>query len=382
MKEESSSIFVGIPSYRDSEIIPTLSDMFGKCSRKELIFVGICLQEEFEEMNSDMLCEKLMEKGVFSNEQEYHKHVKVDFLEWREAKGPCFARYRVQKLFSGQKYFLSIDSHMRFVERWDEMLVDLLSKCENPDKSIITAYPPPYTLPDNVTNEGRIPFLCFKEFGGDGMLRFAGKLLSAPQNSRVPIECFFWVSGFSFSNSRVLNECPCDPHLPFLFFGEESSMTLRLYTKGWRFFCPPRNVVFHLWERSHRPNFREVHKLSDQIDRDFLQKLSMLRVKYLLHILEEKDKGMLQELAGKEGNDKQVISGVEISSFDARKVLEEISVYGLGSEKTLEEYNQFTGLDLKAKTFTERSKYGGLEKNLFVDDLLDKILMLANFTNK
>jgi [Skp1-protein]-hydroxyproline N-acetylglucosaminyltransferase len=49
---------------------------------------------------------------------------------------------------------------------------------------------------------------------------------------------------------------PYDPFLPFLFFGEESSMTARLWTGGWDFYSPGINLVYHLWERTHRPSFR------------------------------------------------------------------------------------------------------------------------------
>jgi [Skp1-protein]-hydroxyproline N-acetylglucosaminyltransferase len=96
-----------------------------------------------------------------------------------------------------------------------------------------------------------------------------------------PIQSLFWVSGFSFSKALIINEVPYDPHLPFLFFGEEISMTVRLWThgkltfffyqffsfmfieyyliKGWDFFAPGRVVIYHLWSRDYRPNFRYVH---------------------------------------------------------------------------------------------------------------------------
>lgn len=66
----------------------------------------------------------------------------------------------------------------------------------------------------------------------------------------------FWVSGYAFSSSDVLKEVPYDPHLQYIFFGEESSMTVRLWTHGWDFFAPPSNFIWHLWSRSYRPVFR------------------------------------------------------------------------------------------------------------------------------
>jgi hypothetical protein len=42
MQEES--IFVGIPSYRDSECQHTVSSLFNNAAHPERIFVGICFQ--------------------------------------------------------------------------------------------------------------------------------------------------------------------------------------------------------------------------------------------------------------------------------------------------------------------------------------------------
>ena len=52
-------------------------------------------------------------------------------------------------------------------------------------------------------------------------------------------------------------QVPYDPHLPFLFFGEETSMAARLYTNGWDFFAPTQAVVYHLWSREYRHTFTE-----------------------------------------------------------------------------------------------------------------------------
>ena len=50
-------------------------------------------------------------------------------------------------------------------------------------------------------------------------------------------------------------QVPYDPHLPPLFFGEETSMAARLYTNGWDFFAPTQAVVYHLWSREYRHTF-------------------------------------------------------------------------------------------------------------------------------
>ena len=69
----------------------------------------------------------------------------------------------------------------------------------------------------------------------------------------------------------MLKEVPYDPHLLFLFFGEESSMSARLWTHGWDFFAPPEHFIYHLWSRSYRPTFRELP------DQESLMATSLLR---------------------------------------------------------------------------------------------------------
>jgi hypothetical protein len=44
---------------------------------------------------------------------------------------------------------LQIDSHMRFVSGWDEILIQQLGACGQ-DKAVLSTYPPGYALPDNV----------------------------------------------------------------------------------------------------------------------------------------------------------------------------------------------------------------------------------------
>ena len=51
---------------------------------------------------------------------------------------------------------------------------------------------------------------------------------------------------------------PYDATLEDLFFGEESSMAVRLWTSGWDFFSPSKLIGYHLWTRKHRPKFQTV----------------------------------------------------------------------------------------------------------------------------
>jgi len=239
------TIFVGIPSYRDPECQHTISNLLAQASNPMRISIGVCFQYDFE---NDLDCFEKWPVSLFEDQ------IRVDRVDFKEATGPCWARFRTQMLWKGEMYYLSIDSHMRFIRDWDQILIDMLKKCPI-EKAIITTYPPDYSLPNNLSTDSRCILTCCSKFGDDGMLRLVGKRVC--KSFMDPIPSFFWVSGFSFSSAAVILEVPYDPHLPFLFFGEESSMIVRLWTAGWNFFAPNQNIIYHLWERVHRPSFRE-----------------------------------------------------------------------------------------------------------------------------
>lgn len=258
--------------------------------------------------------------------------------------------------------------------RWDSVLVGLLARCPSP-KPLLTAYPAPYLRPNSVTTDPRPPFLCAREFGADdGMLRTCGKLLHLPLPATTaataaptsgaqqgqsqaraqgkpgvgPLPSLFWASGFSFSRAEVLQEVPYDPHLPFLFFGEESSMAARLWTHGWDFFSPPHHVIYHLWSRSYRPTFWEVE------DKEKLKERSLRRVRCLL--------------------------GATPRDQVEAECLSELDLYGLGRARSLEEFQQHTGIEFKTRQIGDKAKWGGLPSTMFVEGMAQFALSLAGLS--
>ena len=87
----------------------------------------------------------------------------------------------------------------------------------------------------------------------DGMLRQNGRLLradyqyDADKNNNIP--CLLYAGGFNFCHNSILELCPYDS-LHGLFFGEEISMAVRLYTHGIDLYAPPQTVCYHLWKRN------------------------------------------------------------------------------------------------------------------------------------
>jgi len=251
------SIFVSIASYRDSEICPTLDSLFANAKHPDRVFVGAVLQND----------------GTYDRDnvrltQKYANHSNVRCLELaaKHALGPCYARSLAQSLHRGETYFLQIDSHMRFRRNWDDYLIGLWQQTSQENggashhdgKVVLTAYPAGYELPNKIPNEERGILLVPWKFDENGMLRQRGRLLKTEDSTEHPlaIPCHLYAAGFNFGPASMIRDVPYDPKLDFLFFGEELSMAVRLYTHGYDLYAPPVSVLYHLWSRAHRPTLQ------------------------------------------------------------------------------------------------------------------------------
>ena len=77
------------------------------------------------------------------------------------------------------------------------------------------------------------------------------------QPRSVPAYAPFVAAGFFFGPADFLHEVPFDPLLPWIFMGEEISMSARLWTAGYDIFAPTVNVLNHYYVRRHYPKFWE-----------------------------------------------------------------------------------------------------------------------------
>ena len=206
------------------------------------------------------------------------------------------------------------------------MLLEAYYSCPS-ERAILSTYPSGYELGGPEPTERRPTVLVAREFGSkDGMLRLSAKLLREPMKTVTPSR--FWASGFSFAPSQSMAEVPYSPNLPYLFFGEETSMAARLWTHGWDFFVPTEAVVYHLWTRSYRRTFQEVQPPR----RDQHAEESRAKVRCLL-------------------------------TGEAAP-----SPFGLGTRRTLADWVAFTGVNFATQSITEEAQRGGLAQEMFADD--------------
>lgn len=300
------TIFVSIASYRDELCPVTLDSLYDNAVYPERVYVGIC-QQNMESVDSDCAFSLKLKK--------YQQNIRSVRLNYMDAKGPTYARYLCSTLWEGETYYLQIDSHSKFARGWDEKLISMIKdlKKSGVKKPLLSHYPPNYE-DVNLGETNNVTTICKSFFNDRGMLSFEGAQFQDRKN--LPQPNAYVAGGMMFLESKFLEEVPFDPNLPHLFVGEEILQSARFWTSGWDIFTPNENTVFHFYTREGKPKFWDHHKGSE--DRD-----AHLKVQNMLRLSKEP---IPQHLLVK--NEER---------------------YGLGKERTIEEYYAYAGINLKDK---------------------------------
>ena len=233
----SKKIFISVASYQDPLLLETLCSAYENAENKDALVFGVCEQAD---------C------GIDIQSINFKNQIKYELLDPVMAKGPCWARARVQQLMTDEEYFLQIDSHTIFTKSWDKILLSYhswLEKClEN--NFVITGYPRGFKPNKELTSFDLNT--AYKETLG---ITFREKRMfedgyysmqkSFPANTELPAKGLLIAGGFIFAKRAFVTLIPYDPK--FYFHGEELSVALRLYTNMWDVVHIPRIPLFHLY---------------------------------------------------------------------------------------------------------------------------------------
>jgi hypothetical protein len=233
----SKKIFISVASYQDPLLLETLCSAYENAENKDALIFGVCEQAD---------------SGIDIQSINFKNQIKYELLDPVMAKGPCWARARVQQLMTDEEYFLQIDSHTIFTKSWDKILLNYhswLEKClEN--NFVITGYPRGFKPNKELTSfELNTAYketlgITFREkrMFEDG---YYSMQKSFPANTELPARGLLIAGGFIFAKKAFVTLIPYDPK--FYFHGEELSVALRLYTNMWDVVHIPRIPLFHLY---------------------------------------------------------------------------------------------------------------------------------------
>ena len=299
---KNSTIFISIAAYRDSEITPTVQDALAKAANPDKISFGIVWQG-------------LPEDEILIRDLKNLSNCRIIEIEAHKSLGAGWARSLAQRLLYDEDFILQLDSHHRFEQDWDQILLETWAQCKT-EKPILSGYPPPY-IPPAYFEPGHVPTrIAAKVFDDFGILGL--KPVGNLTNYEEPQIGMFLAGGFIFAKSQFYLEVPYDP---FIYFqGEEISLSVRAWTAGWDIFYPHRIILRHYYLRSD-----EVKHWKDN--------------RYWTDLDIKSRRRVLNLLTANNGD-------------------QYLGVYGLGSQRTLKEYEEFTGINFQEQIIPEEACQG------------------------
>ncbi len=254
-----NKIFVGIPSFNDQELSPTLNSLFNNAKRPEKLNVVVYNQNDSYGIN-----------------EKFYSYRNITFIDskFESSKGTGWIRNKIQNFYDNEEYTLWLDSHMRFSKDWDDKCINQIKKLkERSCKPILTNYLPMY-IPDY--EENGFPPELFDFLLDDNSIMVSGKdlLFIDPCFIMVVFSTFCdtlrraeeinnsimykdvkdefiptaWLSlHFLFTEGNWNKEIKYDPDL--FYMGDEQNIAIRSWTNGYDFYTPVKPYMWHKYKK-------------------------------------------------------------------------------------------------------------------------------------
>jgi hypothetical protein len=237
----NQKIFIQIASYRDPQLLLTLNDCISKSKYPENLVFSIAWQHSVDD-EWDTL-------GEYANDSRF----KIIDIDYRDSKGACWARNRLQQNYTDEQYTLQLDSHHRFIENWDEELIGMFNQLKDKGikKPLLTSYISSFDPEKDPEGRVNVPWkMNFDRFIPEGAVFFLPAGIDNFKELSEPIPARFYSAHFAFADGSFVKEVPHDPE--YYFHGEEISIAVRAYTWGYDLFHPHKIVAWHEYTRKGR----------------------------------------------------------------------------------------------------------------------------------
>ena len=300
---KKDKIFIQIASYRDPQLVPTIEDMIAKAKHPENLTFGLCWQyDETEPVD------------MFDGNPQF----RVSKHHYSESQGLGWARHITNTLYDDEEYTLQIDSHHRFVQDWDVIVLeDFNQALMISDKPIITTYCTPFDPTTDESTWNPVPCLMSQyEFSADRLLMSMPWYIRDYKEKKKVIRARTLSGHFYFTYGKFVTEVPYDPDIYFGGYTEETTLSVRAFTNGYDFFSPYRMVMWHEYTRSYRPKHWDDHGKESQTKKTSGERDIFAR------------------------NKTRQLFGTQEYGID-------MGNYGLGNVRSLHDYEVYGGFDFK-----------------------------------
>lgn len=239
MKE--NKIFIQIASYRDPQLIPTIKDCLSNAKYPENLVFSVAWQHSLDDKWDNL--------DEFKDDPRF----KIVDIDYKESKGACWARNKLQQQYDNEEYTLQLDSHHRFIKDWDEELINMIKQLQDKGhkKPLLTGYVSSFDPDNDPSGRNMIPWkMNFDRFIPEGAVFFLPAAIDDYKERTEPLPARFYSAHFCFTLGQFCVEVPHDPE--YYFHGEEISIAVRAYTWGYDLFHPHKIVVWHEYTRKGR----------------------------------------------------------------------------------------------------------------------------------
>ncbi len=267
--EENKSIFISTVAYgQDDGCMTMLKDVYSNALHPEKVAVGL-VQENFKSDDDDTPTggeDAVSNSNCYSNfcatdlGKPYcdKKAIRLLQIEERDSLGLNVARYLAAKLWRGENFFFQVDSDFHFGMRWDESLIKDMNATPTYPKSVLSYHPAAFADEEDFNSilEKDAPHrVCGARFpkttaGPDSNIIYldidkeensAQQQISSEDGKPCPTA--FLRSSFVFAHGTMLSTVPFDPFVPWISMGDETVLSLRMWTCGFNFYGPTKSVA-------------------------------------------------------------------------------------------------------------------------------------------
>jgi hypothetical protein len=247
-KTSTNTIYIQIAAYRDPELLPTLRDCIANAEFPENLRFGIAWQhspyekwDNLDEFNTD-------------------PRFRIMDIDYRDAKGPCWARHKLNLGYDGETYTMQLDSHHRFAKHWDTALIKMLEKLRTPlrPKPLLSSYLPSFDPNNDPASRLEAPWIMeFDRFAPEGPVHFLPHTIDDFKKRTSPVPSRFLSGHFIFADGIFCKDVEYDPN--YYFHGEEINLSVRAYMAGYDLFAPHRTYIWHEYTRNGKKKHWDDH---------------------------------------------------------------------------------------------------------------------------
>ena len=293
-------LFASVVGYEDPDIVETVESLVEDPGMS--VHVAVVLQSD-----DDKIARHLWQMP----------EVDLVHLPSHKARGVGWARALAQTMYEQEEYYYQTDSHANFYPHWAADLATMHERLGG--MNVISTYPRSRECVTTTEVTVIEPF----QWGDIGL---QGRCQDYHRDifDNKPIHARLVAGGHLFANGRFVMDVPYDPHI--YFGGEEFSLAIRAFTQGYRLWHPAKTVCCHLYDLENKRG----------------------------RVWENDEEWWMRDLHSKR-RIAAMLNWPPVGYYPP------LGIYGLGTVRTMAEYEDYAMCSIFDRTFEADSDWRGLD---------------------